>query len=92
MNLPEIIEGVLAHHGDKWTAEDRAVLLQVAQSSLDLMSLAGRGHGITNDLPQLEAQAASIAAAEAHVTRGILREVLNLAIGAVLSRVIPGAA
>ncbi len=92
MNLPQIIDGVLAHHGDRWTAEDRAVLLQVAQSSLDLMSLAGRGHDITNDLPQLEAQAASIAAAEAHVTRGILRDVLNLAIGAVLSRVIPGAA
>lgn len=92
MNLPQIIDGVLAHHGDRWTAEDRAVLLQVAQSSLNLTFLASRGYEITRDLAQLEAQAASIAAAEAHVTRGILRDVLNLAIGAVLSRVIPGAA
>lgn len=92
MNLPQIIEDILEHHGDHWTAKDRAALLQVAQTSLDLMSLAGRGHDITRDLPQLKAQAASIAAAEAHVTRGILRDVLNLAIGAVLARMIPGAA
>lgn len=92
MNLPSIIEGVLARHEGKWTPKDRAVLLQVAQSSLNLTFFASRGHDIGKDLPQLEAQAASIAAAEAHVTRGILREVLNIAIDAVLSRVIPGAA
>lgn len=88
-SLPELVASVLEHHGDQWTPKDRAVLTAVAQSSLDLLSLAARGHDISKDLPQLEAQALAITAAEAHVTRGILRDLLNLAVGSLVQAMLP---
>lgn len=82
-NLTDQIDQVLQRHGEKWTEQDRAVLRQAAVAVLGVAS-SPNSHShqafITSIL-------ASIAAAEAHVVHGILREVVMGAVGFVLDRV-----
>lgn len=91
-DLGQFVDEVLARHGEEWSAEDRAALAAAARSSIDLLSLIARGHDVSAEVGLVRQQAASIAAAEAHIVRGFVRDVVAMALDALLARVMPGAA
>lgn len=91
-DLGQFVDAVLARHGEEWTAEDRAALAAAARSSIDLLSLIARGHDVSAEVGLVRQQAASIAAAEAHIVRGFVRDVVTAALDGLLGRLLPGAA
>lgn len=85
-SLEAILDRVSSEHSAHWTAEDRSLLLRVAERAMSVSNgnLAGPDD---RDLNQLLSQLAGIQAAEAHVVKAVLSNTIRGWANAALSAI-----
>lgn len=86
----EILDRILAEHGESWSEDDRKLVAAVAWRASSLAVDAASGRDVSKEWPFLQSSLASISAAAAQNAQNVVSALLNRILSAAMTTALGG--